>query len=141
MLMLMMVLSLLFSGQLSQSAGADYQQGTYEYYNNHGNANSETNNNYNYYSNYDVGKESNPVPDDSQDLPKSIACFSCTLVKHAGHVQGMTNCDDPFIRMDIPTVDCKGPCGVSFCEKVFHIRTLRQYIATWDVDDKYSTCN
>ncbi|KAK2144173.1 hypothetical protein LSH36_780g02020, partial [Paralvinella palmiformis] len=80
----------------------------YQYYNNHDDQ-SPDNVDY-YYNSYDTGEDIDP-PDDAYTLPSTIACFSCTLVQRDGHVQGMENCGDPFIRLDIPSVDCKGPCG------------------------------
>jgi hypothetical protein len=44
----------------------------------------------------------------------TIKCYSCDYLKDLNHGQGMIGCLDPFEPGNIPTVDCAGPCAVSY---------------------------
>lgn len=45
--------------------------------------------------------------------PPNISCFSCLYLNDLNQEQGPTSCLDPFEAVNIPVVQCAGPCAVS----------------------------
>ena len=42
-----------------------------------------------------------------------VTCYTCHLSKTSDHQQGMPNCDEPFSKVGIPTIECKGSCAIT----------------------------
>ena len=45
--------------------------------------------------------------------PEEYQCYSCTFHVRQGTAAGLDNCRDPFVKVGIPKVPCKGHCAVS----------------------------
>ena len=63
------------------------------------------------YAFYELSAEEKEAEEkQTQDI---ILCYTCHYSKTAKHVQGMRNCDEPFLEKDIPIAECEGSCAIT----------------------------
>ncbi len=63
---------------------------------------------------YDEGYAFYELPaEEEEDSGAEILCYTCHYSKTTQHVQGMSNCDEPFSEKDIPIVQCQGSCAIT----------------------------